>query len=233
MSGSSGTPNLGSKINVISKAQIHYKGVLYTIDWDNATVALAKQGRHRYSSEAAVQTQQPVNDGEQKTPEEALREQMKRNRSRGQSCPTNIKENTIKFEGDFDFERANAQFSREELDKEFKKKLTFQDDKAEKGEGKDLDVVTQSEEATAEENHLGPRCYYNTSKSLFDNISSEPKTSSRWMMCAEERKLNTETFRVSGRFLRSRSFWGGFRGGRGNGATHRNPTSHRAGTGRV
>lgn len=42
MSGSSGTPNLGSKINVISKAQIHYKGVLYTIDWDNATVALAK-----------------------------------------------------------------------------------------------------------------------------------------------------------------------------------------------
>ncbi|KAI4557817.1 hypothetical protein MJG53_018570 [Ovis ammon polii x Ovis aries] len=124
MSGSSGTPNLGSKINVISKAQIHYKGVLYTIDWDNATVALAK------------------------------------------------------FEGDFDFERANAQFSREELDKEFKKKLNFQDDKAEKGEGKDLDVVTQSEEATAEEDHLGPRCYYNTSKSLLDNIS-EPKTSSR------------------------------------------------------
>ena len=32
----------GSKINVISKAQILYKGVLYTIDWDNATVALAK-----------------------------------------------------------------------------------------------------------------------------------------------------------------------------------------------
>ena len=42
MSGSSGTLNLGSKINVISKAQILYKGVLYTIDWDNATVALAK-----------------------------------------------------------------------------------------------------------------------------------------------------------------------------------------------
>ena len=156
-----------------------------------------------------------------------------RNRSRGQSRPTNIKENTIKFEGDFDFERANAQFSREELDKEFKKKLNFQDDKAEKGEEKDLDVVTQSEEATAEEDHLGPQCYYNTSKSFFDNISSEPKTSSRWMMWAEERKLNTETFRVSGRFLQSCSFWGGFRGGRDNGATHCNPTSHRAGTGTV
>ncbi|KAG5196046.1 hypothetical protein JEQ12_011682 [Ovis aries] len=216
MSGSSGTPNLGSKINVISKAQIHYKGVLYTIDWDNATVALAK-----------------VRNFENRRPQRRHSgNRQTRNRSRGQSCPTNIKENTIQFEGDFDFERANAQFSREELDKEFKKKLNFQDDKAEKGEGKDLDVVTQSEEATAEEDHLGPRCYYNTSKSLLDNIS-EPKTSSRWMMCAEERKLNTETFRVSGRFLRSRSFWGGFRGGRGNGATHRNPTSHRAGTGRV
>lgn len=36
-----------------------------------------------------------------------------------------MKENTIKFEGDFDFESANAQFNREELDKEFKKKLNF------------------------------------------------------------------------------------------------------------
>lgn len=48
-----------------------------------------------------------------------------RNRSRGQNRPANVKENTIKFEGDFDFESANAQFNREELDKEFKKKLNF------------------------------------------------------------------------------------------------------------
>ena len=48
-----------------------------------------------------------------------------RNRSRGQSRPTDVKENTIRFEGDFDFESANAQFNREELDKEFKKKLNF------------------------------------------------------------------------------------------------------------
>ncbi|XP_027414869.1 protein LSM14 homolog B isoform X2 [Bos indicus] len=156
-----------------------------------------------------------------------------RNRSRGQSRPTNIKENTIKFEGDFDFESANAQFNREELDKEFKKKLNFKDDKAEKGEEKDLAVVTQSDEAPADEDHLGPNCYYDKSKSFFDNISSELKTSSRRTTWAEERKLNTETFGVSGRFLRGRSFRGGFRGGRGNGATRRNPTSHRAGTGRV
>nr|XP_039335552.1 protein LSM14 homolog B isoform X2 [Saimiri boliviensis boliviensis] len=156
-----------------------------------------------------------------------------RNRSRGQNRPTNVKENTIKFEGDFDFESANAQFNREELDKEFKKKLNFKDDKAEKGEEKDPAVVTQSDETPAEEDLLGPNCYYDKSKSFFDNISSELKTSSRRTTWAEERKLNTETFGVSGRFLRGRSSRGGFRGGRGNGTTRRNPTSHRAGTGRV
>uniref|UniRef100_A0A8C6DZ21 Lsm14-like N-terminal domain-containing protein n=1 Tax=Moschus moschiferus TaxID=68415 RepID=A0A8C6DZ21_MOSMO len=40
MSGSSGIPNLGSKISIISKAQIRYEGILYTINWDNATMAL-------------------------------------------------------------------------------------------------------------------------------------------------------------------------------------------------
>ncbi|XP_057595351.1 protein LSM14 homolog B-like [Hippopotamus amphibius kiboko] len=182
---------------------------------------------------AAVQTQGQVNDENRRPQRQRSGNRRTTNRSRGQSRPTNVKENTIKFEGDFDFESANAQFNREELDKEFKKKLNFKDDKAEKGEDKDLAVVTQSDEAPAEEDHLGPNCYYDKSKSFFDNISSELKTSSRRTTWAEERKLNTETFGVSGRFLRGRSFRGGFRGGRGNGATHRNPTSHRAGTGRM
>ena len=42
LSGFSGTPNLGSRISLISKAQIRYKGILYTIDRDNATGVLAK-----------------------------------------------------------------------------------------------------------------------------------------------------------------------------------------------
>lgn len=56
--------------------------------------------------------------------------------------------------------------------------LLCADDKAEKGEEKDPAVVTQSDEAPAEEDHLGPNCYYDKSKSFFDNISSELKTRS-------------------------------------------------------
>ncbi|KAG8452175.1 hypothetical protein GDO86_004100 [Hymenochirus boettgeri] len=156
-----------------------------------------------------------------------------RNRSRGQNQPTNVKDNAIKFEGDFDFETANAQFNREELDKEFKDKLNFKDEKPEKDseEKTDSGVETQNSDGNPEEDPLGPNIYYDRSKSFFDNISSEMK--SRRTTWAEERKLNTETFGVSGRFLRGRSFRGGFRGGRGTAAPRRNQTTQRAGTGRV
>ncbi|XP_068119720.1 protein LSM14 homolog B isoform X2 [Hyperolius riggenbachi] len=156
-----------------------------------------------------------------------------RNRSRGQNRPATVKENTIKFDGDFDFESANAQFNREELDKEFKDKLNLRDDKPEKeGEEKaDSGVETQNSDGNPEEDPLGPNIYYDRSKSFFDNISSEMK--SRRTTWAEEKKLNTETFGVSGRFRRGRSFRGGFRGGRGGAVPRRTQTTQRAGTGRV
>ncbi|XP_071428743.1 protein LSM14 homolog B isoform X4 [Pithys albifrons albifrons] len=183
---------------------------------------------------APVQTQGQVNDENRRPQRRRSGNRRTRNRSRGQNRPATVKENTIKFEGDFDFESANAQFNREELDKEFKKKLNFKDEKAETGEEKgDPGVATQNNDGNAEEDLLGPNCYYDKSKSFFDNISSELKSSSRRTTWAEERKLNTETFGVSGRFLRGRSFRGGFRGGRGSGAARRNQTTHRAGTGRV
>lgn len=182
---------------------------------------------------SAVQASGQVNDENRRPQRRRSGNRRTRNRSRGQTRPSNTKENTIKFEGDFDFESANAQFNREELDKEFKKKLNFRDDRAETGAEQDPAGVAQHDDVPAEEDLLGPNCYYDKSKSFFDNISSELKTSSRRTTWAEERKLNTETFGVSGRFLRGRSSRGGFRGGRGNGTTRRNPTSHRAGTGRV
>ncbi|CAM2102350.1 unnamed protein product [Caretta caretta] len=127
-----------------------------------------------------VQTQGQVNDENRRPQRRRSGNRRTRNRSRGQNRPATVKENTIKFEGDFDFESANAQFNREELDKEFKKKLNFKDDKAEAGEEKKSDpgVATQHD-GNADEDLLGPNCYYDKSKSFFDNISSELKSSSR------------------------------------------------------
>ncbi|XP_078092861.1 protein LSM14 homolog B isoform X2 [Mustelus asterias] len=88
-------------------------------------------------------------------------------------------------------------------------------DQEEKGES---NVETPSTEGNKEEPPLGPNCYYDKTKSFFDNISTEPKTRRTW---AEERKLNTETFGISAKFLRGRGFRGGFRGGRGRGGGRR------------
>ncbi|XP_069807827.1 protein LSM14 homolog B isoform X3 [Dendropsophus ebraccatus] len=176
---------------------------------------------------------QNINDENRRPQRRRSGNRRARNRSRGQNRPTTVKENAIKFDGDFDFESANAQFNREELDKEFKDKLNFKDDKPEKeGDEKgDSGVETQNSDGNPEEDPLGPNIYYDRTKSFFDNISSEMK--SRRTTWAEEKKLNTETFGVSGRFRRGRSFRGGFRGGRGGAAPRRNQTTQRAGTGRV
>uniref|UniRef100_A0A2I3GWP8 FFD box profile domain-containing protein n=1 Tax=Nomascus leucogenys TaxID=61853 RepID=A0A2I3GWP8_NOMLE len=158
----------------------------------------------------------------------------------------------MKSEKDFDFESANAQFHREEIDREFHNKLKLKEDKLEKqekpvnGEDKgDSGVDTQNSEGNAdEEDPLGPNCYYDKTKSFFDNISCDDNRERRpaW---AKERRLNAETFGIplhpncgcggyrgrgglgfrggrgcgggrGGTFTAPRGFRGGFRGGRGS-----------------
>ncbi|XP_041124108.1 protein LSM14 homolog A-like isoform X2 [Polyodon spathula] len=148
----------------------------------------------------------------------------------------------MKFEKDFDFESANAQFNKEEIDREFQNKLKLKDDKSEKpekavnGEDKgDSGVETQNSEGNADEEEAPvPQCYYDKSKSFFDNISCDDTRKAaeksgapsfpreRRQTWAEERRMNAETFGIPLRHNRGRGgFRGrggmGFRGGRGRG----------------
>ncbi|XP_072277942.1 protein LSM14 homolog A isoform X2 [Pyxicephalus adspersus] len=129
----------------------------------------------------------------------------------------------MKFEKDFDFESANAQFNKEEIDKEFHNKLKIKDDKVEKpvnGEDKgDSGVDMQNSEANTEEEEVP--CYYDKTKSFFDNISCDDNRERR-QTWAEERRLNAETFGIPVRSRGRGGFRGrggnmGFRGGRGRG----------------
>ncbi|KAM9798783.1 protein LSM14 homolog B-like isoform 2-T2 [Syngnathus typhle] len=124
-----------------------------------------------------------------------------RNLNRGQLLVKNSKAKTLKFESDFDFESANAQF-KDDLTKELVVKVMSAEDS--------VKPHPQEKETAGEK-------YYDKSKGFFDNISSEVKP--RRTTWAEEKKLNLETFGAQGRFLRGR----GFRGRKGQGQAEQRP----------
>ncbi|XP_036399454.1 protein LSM14 homolog A-like isoform X2 [Megalops cyprinoides] len=175
---------------------------------------------------------------------------------RGRGRFTVRRDGPMKFEKDFDFESANAQFNKEEIDREFQNKLKLKDEKPEKqektvnGEDKgDSGVETQNSEGNAdEEDPLGPNCYYDKSKSFFDNISCDDTRKAaeksgvsafpreRRPTWAEERRMNAETFGIPVRHNRGRGGFRGrggisFRGGRGRAANRGSFGQPRGGTG--
>ncbi|XP_038138543.1 LSM14A mRNA processing body assembly factor b isoform X1 [Cyprinodon tularosa] len=156
------------------------------------------------------------------------------NRSRGR---VNVrKDGTVKFDEDFDFETANAQFHKDEIDKEFQNKLKLKDDKPEKAlNGEETaDSEHPATEGTAEEEEAAINaCYYDKTKSFFDNLScgDSSKTGDggfqreRRPTWAEERRMNAETFGIPLRHHRGR---GGYRGrGYGGPRTGRGRSSSR------
>ncbi|KAK3519469.1 hypothetical protein QTP70_030632 [Hemibagrus guttatus] len=146
-----------------------------------------------------VQGQNQANDENRPPQRRRQGNRRSRNRNRGQIIVANTKPTTLQFESDFDFEMANAQFNKDELIKEAEDDTEVKDK-----EKSDSGVETQNSEGAADEDPLGPKCFYNKAKSFFDNVSSELK--SKRTTWAEERKLNVETFGVPGRFLRGRGF---------------------------
>ncbi|OWF50861.1 protein LSM14 homolog B-A-like isoform X2 [Mizuhopecten yessoensis] len=125
-------------------------------------------------------------------------------------------ESPLKFEGEFDFESSNAQFDKEEIERELKQKLTISDKVPTTNGEKEGSIENGGDNSSTnnppeeEEDDL----FYDKAKSFFDNISCEAterakgSTRTSWR---EERKLNVETFGVSDYPRRN------FRGGRGYG----------------
>uniref|UniRef100_A0A3P9NPK5 LSM family member 14B n=1 Tax=Poecilia reticulata TaxID=8081 RepID=A0A3P9NPK5_POERE len=142
-----------------------------------------------------------VNSQPQKEPATTPRHQS----GSGQLMMANVPSPILKFDTDFDFASSNAQFIKEELEREVQEKRNLKDeDKKAKARMLECD-------------NFSPKCYYDKAKSFFDNVSSDNGLSFR-LTWAEERKRNLETFGVSGRFIRGQGLRGRFTGRRGRGA---------------
>ncbi|XP_017264966.1 protein LSM14 homolog B isoform X2 [Kryptolebias marmoratus] len=141
----------------------------------------------------------------------------RRTRGRGQPMVPKVSSPILKFESDFDFDSSNAQFMKEELEREVQEKLNIKD------ENYEVDKSKEKIHSTSEDDDLGPKCYYNKAKSFFDNFSSDGL--SFRLTWAEERKRNLETFGVTGRFFKGQGARGRYGGRRGRGAAQ--ALSHR------
>jgi protein LSM14 len=106
---------------------------------------------------------------------------------------------SLKFIGDFDFEKSNAEFDKNAIEDEIKKSLSIKTSDSPKSEQeKDKEnQQTISSSTQSDQLEIHPDGYYDKQKSFFDRISCEAtekeKTNTRrnWN---EERRVNAETF---------------------------------------
>ncbi|XP_019951844.1 protein LSM14 homolog B [Paralichthys olivaceus] len=164
------------------------------------------------------------NDENRPQPRRRQGPRRRRNHNRGQLMAANIPAPTLKFDTDFDFDSSNAQFIKEELEREGQDRTTVKD-----GNHQVEEKEKEELHSTAEDDPFGPKCYYDKAKSFFDNIPSDNMFRLTW---AEERKRNLETFGVPGWFLRGRGFRGGYTGPRGRGSAQTRP-SYRSRSGQL
>ena len=98
---------------------------------------------------------------------------------RGGGGSSNHHEPTYRYENDFDFESANAQFNKEVLGEEFKKLRVGKGKGSESGSNGDepQEVEEEGENEEMEDGEVveeaEPEEFYDKSKSFFDSISCE------------------------------------------------------------
>ncbi|XP_076335348.1 protein LSM14 homolog B-like isoform X3 [Tachypleus tridentatus] len=140
----------------------------------------------------------------------------------------NDKKEVLRFEGEYDFEQANAEF--QELENKLAKtKLGAENSHFELEI--DHNVFNDKKDDSGNETQAGDVqddddvVYYDRSKSFFDNISCEALERSKGNLqridWRRERKLNVETFGSSANMSRRNPWRGGFRGFRGRGGAMR------------
>merc|ERR1711863_32639 len=130
--------------------------------------------------------------------------------------PTGGKKETLKFEGEYDFDKANEEF-KEVLEKLQKSSLESKSN----GETAEPEANNEIEEGEIEIKDEQDEVYYDKKKSFFDSISCEATEKAKGRSSKPdwraEKKLNRETFGVSGNNRRGYYRRGGQNGGQRGG----------------
>jgi len=137
-----------------------------------------------------------ITNNQQQTRNNRQQQQQQQQRERSDD---NNNRSILKFTGDFDFEKSNAEFDKNAIEDEIKKSLSIKTTKdSPNTEHEKENQQTYSSSTQSEQQHeVNTDGYYDKQKSFFDRISCESnekeKTNTRrnWN---EERRMNAETF---------------------------------------